>query len=135
MLPGEQSSLSRVLSKVTIALPPSLPPSPSLTFIIAVNASAASAAPDPSAMDSISLRHDFNLLNYELEERQFLESLESQSALSVGHSRNEAMPSLLIALPLHVVYYILEFMVTSPLLSICLPPPLPPPREPFSSPW
>jgi hypothetical protein len=78
-----------------------------------------SSTPDPSALDPSSFRRDFNLLDFESEERQFREGLDPQSALTVERSGNE-MPSLLIALPLHVVYYILEFMVPLILHSLCL---------------
>lgn len=62
-------------------------------------------------IDTVTFRHGFNLLDFESEERQFLE--ETSVTLDPSNSvvAPENMPSRLISLPLHVVYYILEFMV------------------------
>jgi hypothetical protein len=62
-------------------------------------------------------------LDYESEERQFIEDHatdQPSAAISAdqiqGSSNSEEQsPSILIALPLHLVYYLMEFMVCPPL--------------------
>lgn len=69
-------------------------------------------------------RHEINLMNYDLEEKQYFEdnnttadlynlSIESQltTTTTTQNAQLNNLPSRLISLPLYVVYYILEFMV------------------------
>ena len=75
-------------------------------------------SPTYQSAETMSFRYDFNLLDYQSEERQFIEDhatnqpvvISTDQPMSLIHSQDSA-PSILIALPLHLVYYILEFMV------------------------
>lgn len=76
------------------------------------------SSPSYQSAETMTFRYDFNLLDYESEERQFIEDHTTNQPVVISTDQpmssinsQESTPSILIALPLDLVYYVLEFMV------------------------
>lgn len=101
-----------------------------LTTSLSINSSSSPSSSSLLLNERNTNRHELNLMDYDLEEKQFIEdnnnevhylsTNQSQQGLGEGQFNigpdfdpiPENIPSRLISLPLYLVYNILEFMVS-----------------------